>query len=203
MMMMHMLDNYVCPLHWELSVGLTLMQWHPVRRDEPSFEPVRHLCTTWHLTYKGLSLLRAACLLNSRASSAGMSLSYLQPTMLSPSTAFSLDTHACCAMRCEAACCCSKWSVPGATAQTACPRQIFAACSGRLEVVCCQQQAMIMLMWCAAGPRASVMRQTQAALGLWAQLHDTAATPSTVLQPFPARCSNSAAPTQSTDQSAA
>lgn len=54
-----------------------------------------------------------------------------------------------------------------------------------------------------AGPRASVMRQTQAALGLWAQLHDTAATPSTVLQPFPARCSNSAAPTQSTDQSAA
>lgn len=56
---------------------------------------------------------------------------------------------------------------------------------------------------CCAGQRASVMRQTQAALGLWAQLHDTASTPSTVLQPFSSRRSESAAVSQSTDQSAA
>ena len=46
----------------------------------------------------------------------------------------------------------------------------------------------------------SIMRQTQAALGLWEQLHETASTPSTVLPRFPAsvvRCTASAATDES------
>ena len=46
----------------------------------------------------------------------------------------------------------------------------------------------------------SIMRQTQAALGLWEQLHETASTPSTVLPRFPAsvvHCTFSAATDQS------
>lgn len=49
----------------------------------------------------------------------------------------------------------------------------------------------------------SILRQTEAALGLWEQLHVTASTPSTVLPPQNARATSAAAFSASTDQSAA
>ena len=49
----------------------------------------------------------------------------------------------------------------------------------------------------------SILRQTEAALGLWEQLHVTASTPSTVLPPQSARAGAAAAFSASTDQSAA
>jgi len=52
------------------------------------------------------------------------------------------------------------------------------------------------------------VRQTQAALGLWKELSETASTPSTVLSPFPAqrsvdglRTARTAASSVATDQS--
>ena len=49
----------------------------------------------------------------------------------------------------------------------------------------------------------SIMRQTEAALGLWEQLHVTASTPSTVLPPQNVRARAAGAISASTDQSAA
>ena len=49
----------------------------------------------------------------------------------------------------------------------------------------------------------SILRQTEAALDLWEQLHVTASTPSTVLPPATARAAAAAAVSASTDQSAA
>ena len=49
----------------------------------------------------------------------------------------------------------------------------------------------------------SIMRQTEAALGLWEQLHVTASTPSTVLPPQSVRARATGAISASTDQSAA
>ncbi len=53
-------------------------------------------------------------------------------------------------------------------------------------------------------PSPSILRQTEAALGLWTQLQETASTPSTVLAPQgPARAPQRVAESASTDQSAA